>query len=158
MKKYAVVFAYLLAACSPSAENGHPNKESQSSSELPLVGTWELLSAKTIRNDSTTTNLLEGQRMIKIINDTHFAFMKHDLNKGQDSTTAAYVAGGGTYELKGDQYHEHLEYLNYREWEGNDFHFTIEIKGDTLIQSGIEKIEDLGVDQKIIETYKRVTK
>jgi hypothetical protein len=27
------------------------------------------------------------------------------------------------------------------EWEGNDFHFTITINNDTLVQQGIEKID-----------------
>ena len=48
---------------------------------------------------------------------------------------------------------EHLEYCSAREWEGNDFTFTITIKDDTLIQSGIEKIESAGINRVNIEKY-----
>ena len=67
------------------------------------------------------------------INDSHFSFFRHDLNKGQDST-AVFSAGAGTYILKGNAYTEHLEYFTFREWEGNQFEFTVAISQDTLIQ------------------------
>lgn len=124
--------------------------------EIPLEGTWQLISGTIIEEgDTTVTDYTKDQRMIKLINKKHFAFLNHDLNKGQDST-AVFVAGGGEYELKGDQYIEHLAYCNFREWEGNDFQFTVTIKNDTLIQSGIEKIEGIGVDRMNIEKYVRI--
>ncbi|SHK29164.1 Lipocalin-like domain-containing protein [Reichenbachiella agariperforans] len=134
----------LLASCASTVEKTNP-----------LIGTWELQTGTIIRGgDTTVTDYTVGQRMIKIINATHFAFLKHDLTKGVDST-ATYVAGGGTYELEGKQYIEHLEFLNYREWEGNTFDFTIEITGDTLVQQGREDIPSLGVEQYNIECYVR---
>jgi hypothetical protein len=70
--------------------------------------------------------------MIKIINDSHFSFLNHDLNKGKDSLNTQFVAGGGRYDLEGDQYTEHLEYCSARvKWEGNDFKFTVTIQNDT---------------------------
>ena len=93
--------------------------------------------------------------MIKIVNDTHFAFVNHDLNHGKDST-ASFSAGGGRYELSGDTYTEFLEYCSAREWEGNDFKFTVEIRNDTLIQKGVEKIEGIGVERLNIEVYRRM--
>ncbi|UXP33948.1 hypothetical protein N6H18_08320 [Reichenbachiella agarivorans] len=122
----------------------------------PLTGTWVLQSGMVVRgNDTTFTDYTQDLRFIKIINATHFAFLKHDLNGGKDSTTATYVAGGGTYQLIDDQYTEHLEFLNYREWEGNDFEFTVSFVGDTMVQQGIEKIESLGIEQFNIEKYIR---
>lgn len=122
---------------------------------LPLKGTWRLVSGTTItKKDTVVTDYTKGQKMLKIINDTHFAFLRHDLSKGKD--TAIYDGGGGTYTLKGNQYTENLEYCSYRPWEGRTFHFTVNIKGDTLVQSGVEKLEDLGVDRFIIEKYVRV--
>ena len=124
--------------------------------KIPLEGTWRLLSGKTIaQNDTTFTDYTHGQKTIKIINANHFSFLRHDLNKGVDST-AVFVAGGGKYTLKGNTYTEHLEYCNFREWEDNTFEFGVSINNDTLIQTGIEKIEDLGVDHIIIETYIRM--
>jgi hypothetical protein len=79
----------------------------------------------------------------------------HDLNKGKDST-AAYSSGGGSYTLKDSTYTEHLEYCTAREWEGNDFTFTMTIKGDTLIQRGVEIIESEGINRLNIEKYLRV--
>jgi hypothetical protein len=82
--------------------------------------------------------------------------LNHDLNKGKDTATAAFVAGGGHYTLKDSLYTEHLEYCNDRQWEGNDFAFTITIKNDTLVQRGIEKVESAGVNRLNIERYVRI--
>ncbi|MBT33215.1 MAG: hypothetical protein CMO01_26435 [Thalassobius sp.] len=148
MKKTHTIFlALLLFACSKKTE--------LTTEKLPIEGTWKLLKATTIRGDSSSTDHMEGKEMIKILNGTHFSFLNHDLNNGKDST-ASFVAGGGKYELAGDQYIEHLQFCNFREWEGHDFTFTIQITGDTLVQKGEEEIEDLGIKQEIIETYVRV--
>jgi hypothetical protein len=85
--------------------------------------------------------------MIKIINDTHFAFFNHDLNNGKDST-AVFFGGGGKYTLKDSVYTENLEFFNNRQWENG-------IKNDTLTQKGIEKVEKLGIDRIITEKYVR---
>jgi hypothetical protein len=122
---------------------------------MPIEGTWALISGTTIVKDDTTfTDYTKNQKMIKIINATHFSFLRHELNKGKDS--AIYSSGGGKYSLVDSQYTEHLEYCSDREWEGHIFQFTVSIKKDTLIQTGIEKLENLGVDRLIIEKYIRV--
>lgn len=122
-----------------------------------LEGTWQLISARMItKKDTTYTDHTKGEKMIKIITPTHFSFFRHDLNKGKDSATAIFSAGGGTYTLKGDQYTESLEYFNAREWEGNDFSFTVTITGDTLVQTGLEKIEGTDINRTITEKYARV--
>ena len=123
---------------------------------LPLIGTWELISATSTEKDSTISTFNPKVKMIKIINPTHFAFFSHDLNHGKDSTTSSFVAGGGTYTLVDSNYTEHLEYFISREWENNKFEFVVTIINDTLIQKGIEKIEKLGVDHLIVEKYKRL--
>jgi hypothetical protein len=123
---------------------------------LPIAGTWQLLSGTLIEKGATVvTDYSKKISFIKIINDTHFSFLQHDLNKGKDSS-AVFVAGGGKYSLHDSTYTEHLEYCNDRNWEGNDFIFTISIKNDTLIQSGVEKIEATGVNRINIEKYVRV--
>lgn len=124
--------------------------------KLPLTGTWKLISGTIIENGKTTvTDYTTNLSFIKIINDSHFAFLKHDLTHGKDKT-ADFGSGGGSYTLKDSTYTEHLEYCNAREWEGNDFSFTVTIKKDTLIQSGIEKIEKAGVNRINIEKYYRL--
>jgi len=121
-----------------------------------IKGTWKLLTATHIeKGDTVVTDYTKNMSFIKIINDTHFAFLQHDLNKGKDST-AVYVSGGGRYSLNNDLYTEQLEYCSAREWEGNDFAFNITLKGDTLIQNGVEKVEAAGVNRINIEKYIRV--
>lgn len=127
-------------------------KSSQDQKQIPLVGTWELISATTIIGDSVKHKNLSNKKMIKIINESHFAFLNHDINKEKDSLKY-FVSGGGKYQLSGNQYVEFLEYCNARVWEGNKFEFKIEIRKDTLIQKGIEKIEELGINQEITEVY-----
>jgi hypothetical protein len=123
-----------------------------------LQGTWQLLSETKIeRGDTTFTEASKDQRMIKIINDTHFAFLRHDLKQGKDSAAATFVAGGGSYTLKDNVYTEELEFCNFREWENHAFTFNVEIKDDTLIQKGEEKLEGLNINRIIIEKYVRVS-
>ena len=121
---------------------------------IPLTGTWRLISAETTEKDSTFSTFNPKTKMIKIINDTHFAFFNHDLNNGKDST-AVFFGGGGKYTLKDSIYTENLEFFNNRQWENGKFEFTVKIKNDTLTQKGIEKVEKLGIDRIITEKYVR---
>ena len=126
---------------------------------LSVAGTWRLLSGTLIeKGDTTVTDYTTNVSFIKIINDSHFAFLQHDIGKGKDSASAVFTAGGGSYTLKDSVYTEHLEYCSAREWEGNDFDFTVTIKGDTLTQYGLEKVESAGVNRLNIERYVRVNK
>jgi len=146
MKQLLIAFmaVILLMAC-----NSKPDG-------LRLNGTWRLLSGTTItRGVSEVTDYTKDQSMIKIINESHFAFLKHNPNAPKDSSNK-FDAGGGSYTLKGDQYTEHLDYYNDRNWEGKTFTFTVSIDNDTLVQKGIEKVEGAGVDRQIIEKYLRV--
>ena len=131
-------------------------KENHSSYQNNLVGTWKLITGVVIeKGDTVVTDHTKNISFIKIINDSHFAFLQHDLKKGKDSIPV-YVSGGGQYSLTDSFYTEHLEYCSDRNWEGNDFKFSISIKNDTLIQSGLEKIESEGVNRINIEKYVRV--
>lgn len=126
------------------------------SNQAPIEGSWKLLTGTLIeKGDTTTTDYTKNVSFIKIINNSHFAFLQHDLNKGKDSA-AVFVSGGGRYTLKDSLYTEHLEYCSAREWEGNDFAFSITIKDDTLIQQGVEKVESAGINRVNIEKYIRV--
>ena len=123
---------------------------------VPIEGTWRLISGTLIESgDTSITDYTKGISMIKVLNRSHFAFLNHDLNHGQDPT-ASFSAGGGKYTLTGNQYTESLEYCSAREWEGRDFHFTVTITNDTLIQQGVEKLEDIGIERFNIERYVRV--
>jgi hypothetical protein len=149
------IVCLLLMVTILSCENVKDTGEQEQNGN-PLEGTWKLISGTIIeKGDTTITDYTGNQSMIKIINETHFAFLNHDLKKGKDSTSV-FVAGGGVYTLEGDQYIEYLEYCSAREWEGNTFQFTITVKGDTLTQRGTEKIENLDMERLNIERYKKV--
>jgi hypothetical protein len=146
----------LLTALIMGGCGGAANQDSKKSQDSALKGTWKLISGTLIeKGDTTVTNYTQNASFIKIINDTHFAFLQHDVAKGKDST-ASFIAGGGSYVLKDSAYTENLEYCSAREWEGNTFHFTISIRNDTLVQRGVEKVEAAGVERLNIERYVRV--
>lgn len=123
---------------------------------INLNGTWQLISGTTItKGVSSFTDYTKNQRMIKIINNTHFAFLKHNLHAAKDSVNH-FDAGGGKYTLAGDKYTEYLDYYSDKNWEGKPFIFTVSLKGDTLIQKGLEKVEKENIDRIIIEKYIRL--
>ena len=142
----ALLFSFLLLnACQTSND------------PLPITGTWQLLTGTLIENgDTSITDYTKDKKFVKIINDSHFAFLNHDLNKGKDSL-ASFSAGGGSYTLSGNTYTEHLEFCSDRAWEQNDFSFTVTIHNDTLIQQGVEKVEGTSINRLNIEKYTRLT-
>ena len=151
MKKllYLLSLTILVASCAKKSS-------SDIKSLVPIQGTWKLISGTLIENgDTTVTGYTKNVSFIKIINETHFAFLQHDLSKGKDSS-AVFVAGGGHYTIADSIYTEHLEYCSDRVWEGNDFSFVVTVKKDTLLQRGIEKVKEAGVNRMNIEMYVRI--
>jgi hypothetical protein len=141
----------LFISCKETVKNSTPK-------QAELIGTWKLISGTTIeKGDTVTTDYTRNTSFIKVINDTHFTFLQHDLKKGK-ALPAVFAAGGGKYSLSNGNYTEHLEYCTDRNWEGNDFKFTISIKNDTLIQEGIEEVASAGIKRLNIEKYVRVNK
>ena len=146
-----ILVAIMLASCGTESK-----KDETIRTATPIIGTWKLISGTLIeKGDTSITYYDKNISFIKIINETHFSFLQHDLNKGKDST-AVFAAGGGSYTIKDSLYTEQLEYCSARNWEGNDFPFTVQIKNDTLIQSGVEKVESAGVNRINIEKYVRL--
>ncbi|GAB3694860.1 hypothetical protein GCM10027592_16280 [Spirosoma flavus] len=127
--------------------------------DVPIVGTWELVSATSTEKDSTFSTYDASHKMIKIINDTHFAFLNHKIRPEKDTASAnEFSGGGGTYTLVDSSYTENLDYYVDKAWENHKFQFVVRFAGDTLIQKGVERLENLGIDRIIIEKYKRVNK
>ena len=150
IKMKQITFLILVIVCLLTACKEKPRAVS------PIIGTWQLLSGTTItKGVSTVTDYTKTQRFIKIINATHFAFLKHDINTKKDSTNK-FDAGGGAYTLTGDKYTEHLDYYTDKNWEGKTFDFNVTFKGDSLIQKGQEKVEKENINRTIIEKYVRV--
>jgi len=146
MKVISALIIIALISC-------NQKNSSLQNSPAPILGTWKLVSSKIITGkDTTATFPVRNQEMIKIFNEDTFAFFKHDTN-GAKGDSAVFDAGAGTYKLNGQDYSEHLDYCNYRGWENKDFSFKLRISNDTLIQTGIEKIDSLNINQEIIEIY-----
>ena len=142
MKKIVVPICLLLAACAQTEKGKDVS---------PVVGSWQLVYAHIEQNDSIEVKDLNNSIFIKIINDSHFAF----LNQVPE-TREGFYGGAGSYTLAGNQYTEVLEYVGNPVLRGHEFNFTVVFKGDTLIQSGIEKVEEAGMDRFIVEKYLRV--
>jgi hypothetical protein len=142
-----VICALALSSCTSS------EKKFETKADETLTGTWHLINSKAItKGDTVVTTPSKDEEMVKIFNASHFAFFTHDLKHGK-TDKPVYSSGAGTYTLSGSDYAEHLTYCDARGWEDKDFKFTVQFKGDTLIQSGIEKIDSLKIDHIIIETY-----
>ena len=116
-----------------------------------IEGTWQLVYGQVKENDSLIIKDLSKSSFIKIINDSHFAF----FNQVEDDASKFY-GGGGTYKINGDDYIETLTYTSALDFKNHEFPFKIEIKGDTLIQSGVEEIKEAGIKREIVEKYVRV--
>lgn len=119
----------------------------------PIEGSWKMVYADIRENDSIQVKDLSNTDFIKIINASHFAFFNQDRG-----TSENYNAGGGSYTLIGADYKETLDFINAPDYRGHIFPFKIEIKGDSLIQQGHEKLEAAGLDRYILEKYIRIKK
>ncbi len=152
-KTALIIVVMLIAACNSV------NKETETEQKsVPVEGTWKFLSGTTIKhntNDTLFNDFTVDQIGIKIINASHFSFLRHDLDKGE-GTPSFFEAGGGSYSLEGDTYVENLEYCSARKWEGIRVEFTAAVHADTLILTGIERNDSIGINQTITEKYLRV--
>ena len=72
----------LLLICTMLLSCGVKNQmDISKQASLPIIGTWKLISGTTIeKGDTTVIDYTKKMSFIKIINDTHFAFLNHDLN------------------------------------------------------------------------------
>lgn len=122
-----------------------------SNKKNPIEGSWKLVYADITENDSVQVKDLNNNDFIKIINETHFAFFNQDRGTNEN-----YVAGAGTYSFNGEDYIETLNFIPAVAYRNHVFPFKVEIKGDTLIQHGHEKIEEADLDRYILEKYIRI--
>jgi len=143
--KYSVFSILLL--CLLNCANKSTSKTTVSSPN-ELIGTWKMVYAEIKENDSIKVKDLSSTNFIKIINASHFSF----FNQNKDSSKNFY-GGAGTYTLNGEHYIEKLSYTSVDAVRDHEFAFTIQIKGDTLIQSGLEEVKEADINREIIEKY-----
>ena len=124
------------------------NQKTTSISNNEIEGTWKMVYAEIVENDSLKLKDLSNTTFIKIINKSHFSFFNQE-NSGNNN----FYGGAGTYTLENDNYTEKLQYTSVQAIKNHQFSFQVEIKGDTLIQSGIEKVEAAGINRHIVEKY-----
>ncbi len=154
MKKsiFTLSIAIVFFACNTKKETSISRAISESPMEANHIeGTWKLFYGDIREGDSLTVKDLSNTDFIKIINKTHFAF----FNQSVDGSSNFY-GGGGTYTLDGNNYAEKLNLTSVDEVRGHIFPFTIEIKGDTLIQQGLEEVKEANMKRYIMEKYVRI--
>lgn len=134
--------ALVLVLCLSSCTKKEPRIQNK------IVGTWELVYAETIENDTLEVKDLTHTRFIKIINKTHFSFFNQDKNSSKD-----FYGGGGTYTLNGSDYVETLQFTSTEAFRNHQFPFQVKFKGDTLIQTGLEEVKAAGLKRTITEKY-----
>lgn len=149
MKKlyFLIILSFVFSDCKKQSttievSKNRPNK---------IIGSWKLVYGEVKENDSVQVKDLSETVFIKIINESHFAFF--DQHKNQQD---AFFSGAGTYTVEGDDYIETLDFVKYKDYRGHQFPFKVEFKGDSLIQSGHEKLEEAKLDRYIIEKYIRL--
>ena len=124
-------------------------KPKTSSNKISKVeGTWKLVYAEIVENDSIKLKDLSNTTFIKIINKSHFAFFNQN-NSGSEN----FYSGAGSYVLKGNNYTETLNFTTVEAIKKHQFSFNVKVNGDTLIQSGLEKVESAGINRYIVEKY-----
>ena len=97
MKIAFVLIVTTLISC-----RGNTKRYLSKPSQIPIAGTWQLITGTHIeKGDTIVTDYTKKISFIKIINDTHFAFLQHDLSKGKDSSAAVFVAGAGVTIITG---------------------------------------------------------
>lgn len=116
-----------------------------------ILGSWKLVYGETKEGDSTKIKDLANTEFIKIINEDHFAFFNQP-KQGEEG----FYGGGGTYTLTDQNYREVLQYIGVEALRGHEFSFEVEIKGDTLVQSGIEDVPEAGIKRFVTEKYIRI--
>jgi hypothetical protein len=95
-----------------------------------LVGTWELVSTRVTRGESTLLD--EGPptvRALKVLNGTHYSLVT--LRNGSFARAAA-----GRYRVVGDSYSETIELASGGGAEGRTYTFRIRVDGDRWTTDG----------------------
>ncbi len=97
----------------------------------PLVGTWEMVSQRSIYPDTTIDRGRYLGPSYKMLNDTHFAFGRQQIINGVVEDDV--YAGGGRYKFDGDSaYTEYIEYHESAPNVGLTVKFKARLVGDSL--------------------------
>lgn len=136
-----------------------------------LEGSWRLMSEE-IRIDGKSYPTFDPQtrQMTKIFNKTHFAFTSIGTDRPRFSSYTLsdaeklvafdnFGGGAGRYSYENGYLTEHVEHMNYPNYEGVSITFKITLEDDTLIQEGDYPIRELGLGENngyLYSVFKRV--
>lgn len=96
-----------------------------------LNGTWKIVHEEIVRNGKSTFNIKNDKNSgLKTWSDNYFMFVSSEVNGLQVSGTY----GGGTYELSGNNYIEHIQHHVAPNFRGMTLKMKLEVKGDTVVQ------------------------
>ena len=150
MKLFTILSIIILVfgSCNHEKENSLSNVEEN---KKEIIGTWKLIYADIKENDSLTVKDMTKSDFVKIINSTHFAFFNQDIDNAE-----GFYGGAGSYKLEGNKYTETLNFFGEEVYRGQSFQFTIDILGDTLIQTGLEEVKEANIKRYITEKYIKI--
>jgi len=115
-----------------------------------IEGAWQYVKGTSVTADTTYQHEASDQEIkIKIFTKSHFATMKQNVSEG------TYGFNGGTYEIVGDAYTEHLQLHIYPEMIGFDAKAKMTLTDSTLVLY----FEKLGIGENtysLHEEWKRL--
>ncbi len=128
----ATAFLLLLAACGGAASDEEMAADEQVIEDPcpSVVGSWELIeirdNALALSGDFESDPNYQEAPTLKILNDTHWMFIRQSANQFVHSQ-------GGRYSLEpGGFYTEYVEYSAIEENVGQSFAFECRLEGDSL--------------------------
>ena len=160
----------LLFASACTTQSNHPIANN-ASPEQSLAGSWQLMHEEIrINRKIIPTFNPATHKMMKLFNDTHFAFVSNGDKRPRFTSYQLtpeekviafenFGGGGGRYTFADGYLTEHIEYMNYPNYEGESIRFKITIDGDTMIQEGDYPITKLGLgdaDGYLYSVFKRI--
>ena len=114
--------------------------QQQDSSENKLMGSWVLAAFKYTLPDTVISGNSKIFNSLKIFGSSHFVYIGKAL-----PDHVFKRAGGGRYQLNGDQLTEIMDFSSLSNMLGKKFQYKIRIEGDTYYHSG--KINDIFVEE-----------
>jgi len=138
VKTIVLVVAVALVLLGSTSYSQEPN---------PFVGSWELVSHKSIRPDTSVVADMSELKSIKVLSQTHFAYVT--TMESQDTTIVG--AGAGPYSFDEKEYTEILEHSSFSMIRDGVYHFRYHIDGDVWTMTG--DLDNLNV--RIEEVWRR---
>ncbi len=127
-----LIFLTILLITCGGVTNTSEYKQEKSQLAEEIKGVWIYVSEQ----GQAANGTVSGNR-IKFITDKHWNITQSDPNTG-----VTIFHHGGTFKMNGDEYVETINYANENTSNMIDqsFTFKMEVKGDTLIQTGVGNI------------------